>query len=236
MDTESELEEMPGIARESIDAQAILALEQDDPVHAATLHYQDFRRKALEKLESDAEFRSHRIGELVRFLKLAAAEYRFPWDRFSVPQDLKLCIQYTDERRGNALIRTILDLLVDHLLGKIDVAILFRDRDNPVFTQHSPATNKVFRVFRSAGGHLLELQTEWLADFHALIVLRRMAELGALSYSVQPSSPRPVTLEHVREFMQRGFESGLLESLAEIVQAAVSEAEEDAREGGLSNN
>ena len=47
---------------------------------------------------------------------------------------------------------------------------------------------------------------------------------------------RSVRLEHVSEFMQRGFESGLLESLGELVQVAISEAEEDAQEGGLSGN
>jgi hypothetical protein len=236
MDTERDQEEIPAIARDRVDAPAILDLEQDDPVLAATRYFGELREKALDKLNSDPAFRSRRISELVRFLKLAAADSRSPWDVFSVPQDLKLCIQYTDERRGNALIRTILDLLVEDLLGNVDVAILFRDKDNPVFTDHSPATNKVFRVFRSAGVHLIELQTEWRADFHALIGLRRIAEMGTLTYSVKGGQARPVSPEHVREFMERGFESGLLVSLADIVRAAVSEAEADAREGGLGKN
>lgn len=188
-----------------------------DAASATAAAYSQFRAEAVQQMERDKSFRTQRIADFITFLKHAAAEYEFPWSQFEVSSNQQLCIQYTDESRGNALIKTITNLLIDNLLGNIDIAILFRDEQNPLFTQQSPATNKAFRVFKSAGGHFVPLKTEWLADFHAIAELRRRAIAGQITYPSEDGVEKAITLEDVRNFMSTGFRSGLLEVLAEII-------------------
>jgi len=173
------------------------------------------------------EFRSYAISDFVTSLKRAVPAFEYPWNQFPVPQDLKLCIQYTDERRGQGLIRTITDLIIELLMGEIDLAILFRDENNPIFTEQSPATKKAFRVFKTAGGHFVALQSEWLADFYALVKLRKAATTGD-AYRLTDDTVVHVTLEEFQAFLTQEFQSGFVEVLAELIKLASAQSSDDA--------
>ena len=138
--------------------------------------------------------------------------------------EVSLCLQFTDEERGLGLIRTIERLQRD-LAGGSDVVILFRDREKPIEADTAPETRKAFADFSEAGGYLLEIETEWLADFRAVILLRRAVEKGYLSYTTENGEEVKVTMNHFRDFLENDFKSGLLERLASILEEAGSKVE-----------
>lgn len=194
------------------------------PLSSASRLFWKFREEALISLTKSDKFREAALSSLVRFLKGAVALAEYPWKEIKVPgnRDLKLCIQYTAERRGQALIRTIVDLIVEMLTGKSDLVILFRDEKNPVFTGNSPATEKVFRVFEAAGGRFVAVRTEWLADFCALIQLRgevHREEGGRFLAEVS----EPLTREDYEEFLTGEFDSGFARVLADSIRLAVED-------------
>ena len=180
----------------------------------AKLIYQELRAKAVDALASSDQLRSEAIGTFIDLLRNGVVAAEYPWSEFRVHKDLRLCIQYTDEKRGQALIRTIIDLIVEMLTEKTDLAILFRDETNPVFTENSPATEKVFRVFQAAGGRFVPLKLEWLADFCALIELRKVAEHGTASEGKFQAAPK-ISPEEFHLFLSREFHTDFVQALTE---------------------
>lgn len=196
---------------------------------AANQVFNLIRASTLRDMSYDRNFRMLLIDELIMLLKHVTSSLEFPWDRLPVLHDVKLALKYTDERRGSGLIKTISKLLIDYLLGKTDVAVLFRDEDNPLFTERAHETQRAFRIFQNAGGHFVAMQAGWVADFHALAVMRREANRGELCLELPDGSKESVSLEQVREFMANEFRSGLFESLAAIIHIARTQTDEEHR-------
>jgi len=188
--------------------------------------FDELRSSAIGPVSETGEFRSHAISGFVTFLKHAVPGFEYPWDQFPVPRDLKLCIQYTDERRGAGLIKTITNLIIELLMGEIDLAIIFRDENNPIFTEQSPASKKAFRVFKTAGGHFVALHSEWLADFYALVKLRKAAT-EVTEYLLEDDTRVKVTVEEFQAFLAQEFQSGFVEVLAELIRLAEVQDQED---------
>lgn len=183
---------------------------------AVAQHFQMARLAVLSDHRGKAE-RQALLRNLVEFLKIAASDRSFPWDTLTVPRDVNLVIQYTDQKSGPGLIMTIQRLQVEHLAGRSDVVILLRDRSSRIKFS-AASTRKALNEFIDDGGHFVEVEPEWLADFKALVLLRRAVEAGEIVFGHGDKA----TIGDVRSFMRKEFQSGLIARLGEIVQKAIA--------------
>ncbi len=163
----------------------------------------------------DLEARRLMLSRLVGFLKESAAAYGFPWTKLAVPNDTPLVLMCSEQRGGVGLILAIKRLQEEYLTGRASVVVLMRDELNPI-PETATETWVAVDSFRLNGGHFELVPTRWLADFEALIRLRRKVAAGEL---LMPDGT-PVGNREVIRFMETGFRSGLLDRLAEILAEA----------------
>ena len=190
-------------------------------IHGA---FRTIKAQSEPELRTDLTFRSRVISSFLSFLAITARSYQFPWDRFQVPRDTKIQMRFCDEERGIPLIKAILYFAIDHLHERYDLSILVRDERSPICTRTAPETNQAFKVFQNVGGACLELRTEWLSDFYALLVLNRAVDQGEYTWEGLPDARLRITREDWQTFLAKDFTSGLLVAMAKIISRCLASA------------
>jgi hypothetical protein len=100
----------------------------------------------------------------------------------------------------------------EYLTGQAGVVILMRDEQNPIPTDRHGDLGGHDGV-RSQRGHLVLVPRALLADFEALIRLRREIHAGTVR---NPDGFAAATTEVIR-FMETGFKSSLVDCFRGIV-------------------
>jgi hypothetical protein len=85
-------------------------------------------------------------------------------------------------------------------------------------------------VFKTAGGHFVALYSEWLADFYALVKLRKAAT-ESTEYLLEDETKVQITVEDFQTFLAQEFQSGFVEVLAELIRLAEAQDQEDEESG-----
>ncbi len=117
-----------------------------------------------------------------------------------------LVVLVSEQRAGIGLILSIKRLQEEYLTGQAGVVILMIDEQNPI-PPTATETWEAVQAFEANGGHFVLVPRAWLADFEALIRLRREVHAGNLR---NPDGSTVPPTEVIR-FMETGFKSGLLD-------------------------
>ncbi|MGK0190137.1 MAG: hypothetical protein ACI9R3_005957 [Verrucomicrobiales bacterium] len=157
--------------------------------------------------------------QLEPYLKAAALNQCFPLEALSAKQAEELVMALDGRVPGPALISQMNGLELQLHRREAEAVFLLRDGRKPILRDDraAPETVKALDWFERSGGHYIEMEFEWMADFYALDYVEVEARAGRLGFQAADGSRVILTVEHVTEFKRTRFESGLFRKISEVL-------------------